>query len=250
MKLDNNTNIVITGAASGIGFSLSKELVKQNVNLAILDKDNRKLNNIKSALPQAISLQCDLTDSLELEYCLDKVYEKMKYINILVNCAGLMTSFPLVNILDPNSRKKSFEIWNKTIETNLSSVFFTSSFIAERMVRERTKGLIINISSVSAYGNVGQSAYSAAKSGVETLTKIWSQELAPQGIRCVAISPGFCDTESLNKTLDPQKIEIWKKKTPLKRLASVDEIISGIRFAIDNDFFNGKVLHIDGGLVI
>lgn len=108
----------------------------------------------------------------------------------------------------------------------------------------------MNISSISAKGNAGQSAYSAAKAGLEALTKVWAKELSPMGIRCFAIAPGFCDTESTHTAISKPVLQETINHVPLKRLGTTQEIAAFIVAGIKNDFLNGKILEIDGGLVI
>jgi 3-oxoacyl-[acyl-carrier protein] reductase len=141
-------------------------------------------------------------------------------------------------------------MWNKTLATNLNSVFYMTACIVEKMIVTRTKGVIVNISSVSASGNAGQSAYSAAKAGVNALTATWSKELSAMGIRVMAVAPGFAETESTKEALSEAVLQEIVKKVPLRRLGKPQEIAQGVINAIENDFFNGKVFELDGGLVI
>ena len=132
----------------------------------------------------------------------------------------------------------------------MDSVFYVSANVAEKMILNRTKGVIINISSVAASGNAGQSAYSAAKSGVNSLTKTWAKELGLLGIRVAGVSPGFCETNSTKNVMGVEVLNEVKKEIPLRRLGKVEEIANGTIFAIKNDYFHGKVLEIDGGLSV
>ena len=120
--------------------------------------------------------------------------------------------------------------------------------VADKMVRSRSKGVIINISSISSYGNAGQSAYSAAKAALNALTVTWSKELGMFGIRCVAIAPGFIDTTSTRAALTEAKIKTYSNATPLGRLGKTDELLHAVVFIIENDFYNGTILNLDGGL--
>lgn len=106
------------------------------------------------------------------------------------------------------------------------------------------------MSSISAVGNAGQSAYSAAKAGVESLTKTWSKELGVFGIRSVGIAPGFIDTESTSHALNESIILHVKKNTPLKKLGKKENISEAILFAIKNDYLSGTIIKINGGLTI
>jgi 3-oxoacyl-[acyl-carrier protein] reductase len=118
------------------------------------------------------------------------------------------------------------------------------------MTSSRTKGLILNISSIAAHGNVGQSAYSAAKAGIEALTKTWSKELGMFRIRCACIAPGFFNTSSTQENVNEHMLDKWKKSIPLGKLGELNDLLSATKFIIENDYFNGKILSLDGGLTI
>ena len=107
--------------------------------------------------------------------------------------------------------------------------------------------VIINISSISRHGNAGQSNYSAAKSGVASMTVVWAKELARYGIRVGSIAPGFTHTDIL-ASMKPEVLEKVIAPVPLKRLGQPDEIAHAAQFIIENDFFTGRCLDLDGGL--
>src|SRR5204862_2997 len=130
-----------------------------------------------------------------------------KSADILINNAGILYSAPLVRISTAGIEKHDPAMWNKVLATNLSSVFYMTSCIVEKMISTRTKGVIVNISSVSASGNAGQSAYSAAKAGVNALTATWAKELSALGIRVVAVAPGFTETESTKEALNETALQ-------------------------------------------
>jgi len=94
----------------------------------------------------------------------------------------------------------------------------------------------------------GQGAYSAAKSGVNAMTKAWAKELGLLGIRFVAVAPGFIDTPSTRAALPEPVMKEWISRTPLRRLGSVEDVIAAVVFAIKNEHLTGKVVEIDGGL--
>ncbi|MDD5728224.1 MAG: SDR family oxidoreductase, partial [Victivallales bacterium] len=96
-------------------------------------------------------------------------------------------------------------------------------------------------------GNFGQSNYSATKAGVDAMTVAWSKELARYGIRCAAIAPGYVNTEMV-AAVNPAVLEKIISQVPLHRLGEMEEIAGTVRFIIENDFVNGKILEIDGGL--
>ena len=115
------------------------------------------------------------------------------------------------------------------------------------MVINRTKGLIINISSISAKGNAGQSAYSASKAGIDSLTSVWAKELGSFGIRCVSIAPGYINTNSTILQLKNLSHK-YKKRNSFKKLKCRSCACNKI--VIENDYINGKIIPVDGGLVI
>ncbi len=249
MKI-NQTNVLVTGGGSGIGLGLVETFLSLGAKVSVLDIETDKLNKLLNHYPEVLFLQCDITDIKQVESCISKIFSEFGYVDVLVNNAGLMTSAPLINFLNPNQRKHSVDLWHKTLDVNLNSVFYVTSFIVERLIEKRKKGVVINMSSICANGNIGQSAYSAAKAGVDALTKVWSKELSGLGIRFASVAPGFCETNGLKNSLNEKVIDRWIDNVPLKRLSSIEEIIEAVLFIVRNEFFNGKVLQIDGGLVI
>jgi len=110
--------------------------------------------------------------------------------------------------------------------------------------------VIINFSSVSANGNIGQVAYSSAKSAIETMTKVMAMELSIFNIRVVAISPGYFDTSSTKKNMSDKEILKVISKTPSRRIGNKKELIHLVDTIVNNKFMNGKTYKIDGGLEI
>ena len=127
-------------------------------------------------------------------------------------------------------------------------MFYVTRSVAEKMVQKRTRGVIVNISSVSAGGNAGQSAYSAAKAGVNALTATWAQELGLLGIRVVGVAPGFTDTDSTHAAVTSDVLRNTIQKVPLRRLGRPQEIAQCVLSVLQNDFITGTTLEIDGGL--
>jgi len=177
-------------------------------------------------------------------------HEEFGSADVLINNAGILYSEPLVKITQAGIQKHDVAMWHKVLAADLSSVFFMTACVVERMVATRTRGVIVNISSVSASGNAGQSAYSAAKAGVNALTATWAKELSLMGIRVVALAPGFTETESTKDALSEAVLRETVKRVPLRRLGRPEEIADGVLFVIQNDFFNGKVFELDGGLIL
>lgn len=244
-----NKNIVITGGSSGLGKAVAIELLSKSSNIFIIDISEKYLNEIKNEYSNIEVFKCDISNPHEVKKTIDEIILKANKIDILINSAGIMHSEPVVSLVGGAMKTHDFKKWEKVISTNLSGCFYVTASIVKNMMSHRIKGLIINFSSISAKGNAGQSAYAASKAGVEALTKSWAKELSFLGIRSVAIAPGFIDTESTRNAISENQIKNLIKMSPNKRLGKTEEVVCAINMIIENDFFNGKILELDGGLI-
>lgn len=244
----SQAGVLITGGANGIGRIIAERLLDKAAKVIVVDKDLSSLSNLPSQ-PALVLYQCDLTDYDAVGPLVEKIFQENNGVNVCINNAGIIHSEPLVNLLS-KERKHSLSNWQRVIDVNLNAVFYVTSHVAEKMVSLKQKGVIINISSISAQGNTGQSAYAASKAAVEALTKTWSKELGMFKIRCACIAPGFFDTPSTRESLTENMLSKWQKSIAIGRLGQVDELGSAVEFIIGNDYFNGKVLPLDGGLTI
>ncbi len=248
MNLTGQT-VIVAGGAGDIGRFVATGLAADAATVIVLDRNEAPF----AELAAHANITChaiDLTDAAATAALIERLFQDHPTISALINCTGLIYSAPLINILSKEERKHSMEAWRKVIDINLTAVFHTGLCVIDQMVARRTKGVIVNVSSIAARGNAGQSAYAAAKAAVEAMTVTWSKELAMFGIRSAAIAPGFFDTPSTHSALSTQQLEKTKNMVPLKRLGSLDELLSGIRFIIQNDYYNGRVLALDGGIVL
>lgn len=213
-----------------------------DVNVAGLDELRR--------LGELNCVECDVSNYDHVRKATAEYYDEFGAADVLINNAGILYSAPLVKITSSGTEQHNVAMWNKVLETDLSSVFYMTVCVVEKMIATRTKGVIVNIGSVSAAGNPGASAYSAAKAGVHALTAAWAKELGPLGIRVVAVAPGFIDTASARAAMSEAALGDTIKRVPLKRLGQPEEIADGVLAVILNDFFNGKVFELDGGLIV
>ncbi|QLE78821.1 SDR family oxidoreductase [Francisella sp. Scap27] len=246
MELANKVAIV-TGGASGLGKAIVEMLLSNDTIVCVLDINKDALEGLNED-KNLFKIPCDITKENQILNAIQKVKEQFSKIDILVNNAGILYSEPLINITS-KEKKHSVAMWQKVIDINLTAPFVLGSYVAEQMIMTRTKGVIINISSISARGNAGQSAYSAAKAGLESMTVVWAKELGSFGIRCVAVAPGFMNTESTNDAVTQEVLDHVKKETPIRRLGKAEDIADAVKFVIQSDYMNGKTLQIDGGLV-
>jgi len=230
--------VIVTGGVRGLGRSVVDMLVSKEAIVAVFDLNVQGLVGLRAQYP---NVHVEVTTRYHAEF---------KSADVLINNAGILYSAPLVRISPSGIEKHDVTMWNTVLATDLSSVFYMTTCIVEKMISTRTKGVIVNVSSISASGNVGQSAYSAAKAGVNALTATWAKELSAMGIRVAAVAPGFIETESTKEALSDAVLQETLKKVPLRRLGKPQEIALGVISVIENDFFNGKVYELDGGLVI
>jgi 3-oxoacyl-[acyl-carrier protein] reductase len=152
----------------------------------------------------------------------------------------------LISIKDGQVSRMSLADFQSVVNVNLTGVFLCAREAASLMAQSGG-GVIVNLSSVSRAGNFGQTNYSAAKAGVDAMTITWSKELARYNIRVVAIAPGYTATEMVSG-IKPAILDKLIATVPLKRLGRMPEISHAVQFVIENDFVNGRVLEIDGGL--
>jgi 3-oxoacyl-[acyl-carrier protein] reductase len=242
--------IIITGAGSGFGKNMTIYFAARNAQVYAVDIDEKSLSQLKKEHSTIQTFVCDVTDNVKVEKVIEEIYLLDSKTNVLINNAGIMKNAPLINILQRPDSKHNIDLWHRVIDVNQHAVFYTTRAFAEQMIKKRNKGVIINISSIAAAGNAGQTAYSASKAAVEAMTKVWSKELGVFGIRAVAIAPGFIDTAGTHDALEEKMLNKWIEQTPLKRTGKIEEIVSAVRFVIENDFVNGEVIQVNGGLTI
>ncbi len=247
MNLENK-NIIVTGGANGIGKCLVSKLIDKGANVGVFDINNDDLAKLNDEKDRLFCRVCDVSNPDQVQNSVNDFFDWFKKIDVLVNNAAFIYNSPLISFGKEGILKHDIQMWDKVLATGLSSVFYMTMNVVEKMILNRTKGVIINVSSICAAGNAGQSAYSAAKAGVNALTKTWAKELSLLGIRVAGIAPGYSNTETTQNSLSEDFIKELKKKVPSRRLGKPDEIADGILFLIQNDFYNGKILELDGGL--
>jgi 3-oxoacyl-[acyl-carrier protein] reductase len=169
------------------------------------------------------------------------VRDRFGGLDFLVNNAAI--------IRDRSIAKMSEEEWQQVIDVNLSGVFYGTRAFAKHHVETKAgqEAVIVSISSISRAGNQGQSNYSAAKAGLVSMTKLWGGELARYGIRTGAIAPGFTRTPIL-EGMPPEALAKVSAPVPLKRIGEPEEMYLTVKFIIENDYFTGRVIDVDGGL--
>ncbi len=237
-------SVVITGAAGALGAALTAYFLAEGRSVLALDRDAEAL----SKLPGHDNLMAhavDLLDAAAMDQALALVPRSEK-IGLLVNAVGYIRNEPMLSLKGARFARHSLEAWRSVIDANLTAPFVAAAAIAERMARAGG-GCIVNFSSVAAGGNPGQAAYSAAKAGVEGMTRALAQELGPLGIRVNAIAPGFIDVATTREALPDERLAEKVARTPLARLGAAAEIAEAVAALEANAFITGIVLPVDGG---
>ncbi len=241
-----NKHCVVTGAGRGIGKQIAIELAKQGAVVHACDISDEAMQSLKDDNTNSMMTfnVCNVAD----EDSVKAMFAGLKKVDVLVNNAGITRDGLLVKIKNGITTTMSLEDFRSVLNVNLIGVFLCGREAAVKMA-ESDGGVIINISSISRAGNFGQTNYSAAKAGVDAITVSWSKELAKYKIRCAAVAPGYINTEMV-AAMKPEVLDKITAQVPLKRLGEMHEISHTVRFIIENDFVNGKILEIDGGLRI
>lgn len=242
-------SVLITGGARGIGRQLVEGFIRDGARVGVFELDAQSCAELKTAFGEAVGVwQCNVADADSVDQAVLEAAADGFQAGVLINNAGIIHSEPLVNLSVRGDRAHSRENWRKVLATDLDSVFYVTSRVVDQMVARRCKGVVISISSVSAAGNPGQSAYSAAKAGVNALTKTWAKELGPLGLRFAAIAPGFLDTESTRAALSETVLAKLQQQIPLRRLGTAQTIYQTARYIVENDYLSGSVVEVNGGL--
>ncbi len=258
MQLDQ-LKVVVTGAASGMGKCFALELAKAGAQVAAADINGADLKVLEQEAANLIckgsirGYQVDVSDENAVVAFFDQAWSDFGSLNALINNAGLFRDGFMVK-MDRNTnevKKMSLSNWQKVLDVDLTGPFLCAREFSAKHVEfgNKAPAVIINISSVSRAGNVGQSNYSAAKAALIADTVIWARELVSSNIRVAAIAPGFIETPIL-LGMKPESLEKTLAGVPMKRLGKPEEIFAGVKFIIECDYFTGRCLDIDGGLRI
>ena len=248
----HNKNILITGAARGLGLAMTQWFASRGANIALMDLDSSALyeaaEQCRAMGVNALALSANVTDEMQVEAAVAKANTELGALHGLINNAGILRDGLLIKTKDGKvTDKLSLEQWQSVINVNLTGVFLCGREVAASMVTSGSRGVIVNIASIARNGNYGQSNYSAAKAGVSAMTVTWSKELARYGIRCAAIAPGVIETE-MTAGMKPEAKAHLNAMIPAGRLGMAEEVAQAVGFIFENDYFNGRTLELDGGL--
>lgn len=243
--------VVITGGAGGLGLAMAQNFAEAGARLALIDVDQEKLERACADLGSTTEVQgyaLDITDEEDVVAGFAYILEDFGQVNVLVNNAGILRDGMLLKAKDGKvTDRMSYEQFQSVINVNLTGSFLCGREAAAAMIESGQAGVIVNISSLAKAGNVGQSNYAASKAGVAAMSVGWAKELARYNIRSAAVAPGVIATE-MTAAMKPEALERLEKLVPVGRLGQAEEIASTVRFIIENDYVNGRVFEVDGGI--
>ena len=239
---------LVTGASSGIGAATARIFADLGARVAFTYHNNEKgaeqvRGEIEKAGAKTVVIKADVRNSKEVQSMVDRTVKELGPIDILVNNAGgLVERQRIAQITD--------ERWNEILNLNLTSVMECCRIVAPSMA-ERKTGSIVNIVSIAGRngGGPGALAYSTSKGALITFTKGLARELAPQGVRVNAVSPGVIDTPFHEVFSTPEMIRNFVTTIPMGRTGTSEECATAIAFLASNaaSYITGETIEVNGG---
>ncbi len=242
---------VITGAGRGIGAETARQFAKNGAKVvvsdAVLAMAEETARGIVADGGEAIAVSCDVSVREQVEAMFDLAVKTFGRVDILVNNAGI--------IRDQLVYKMSDDEFDAVINVHLKGTFLCAQ-VAQRYMVAQNYGRIINFSSTSALGNRGQVNYSAAKAGIQGITKTLAIELGRYQITCNAVAPGFIETDMTKATAERMGIpfETFKEyaanESAVKRIGTPFDVANAVLFfaSDESSFITGQVLYVRGGV--
>ena len=248
--------IIVTGGGGGMGAHFATRLAEAGAQVAVCDINPdglRALQESTAGAPGTVhTRQVDVADDAQIASFVDWAHESMGGLNGLVNNAGLLRDGLLVKKDRATGEVVVMgrEAWQKVIDVNLTAATFMVRDVVAKMVRtEQKPGVVINMSSLARYGNRGQSNYVSAKAALAANTVTWAREFAPFRIRVGAIAPGMIETP-MTQGMNQKARDALVASVPVGRVGLPEDIWLAVKFIIECDYFNGRTIDVDGGLMM
>ena len=236
-----NKNILITGASGGIGKELVKKFVSLGGNVLGSGTKIEKLDLLKKQYPNIKVKKFDMAEDSKIKDFIDSVTLELGGLDILINNAGIN--------MDNLSLRMKDEEWKKVININLTSTFLLSKHAIKQMLKNKF-GRIVNITSVVGHtGNLGQSNYSASKSGIIGMSKSLAIEYAKKNITVNCVSPGFIISDMTMNIAEKVKLYLTSR-IPMGRLGTGEDVSNCVAFlsSMEASYITGETIHVNGGM--
>jgi len=243
--MQESRTALVTGACGILGKAIAAGLLEDGHRVVVVDLDQRKVDELSASFPAGRTLPgaCDIGDPAAVESAVKKIKAAWGDVDILVNCAGILSNNKAVQTTP--------EEWRRVMAVNLDGAFYLSRAFMEGM-KSRKWGRIINISSLASKtgGITAGTAYSTSKGAMNSLTFSLAAELAPFGVTANAIAPAYIKTPMVTVQLSPEQQKAVVEKIPVKRLCEAEEVAHTVRFLAHplSGFITGEVLDQNGGL--
>ena len=255
MIVDSSTAAVVTGGASGLGAATARALAAKGAKVAIFDMNDAKGEKVASEIG-GVFCECNVTDDASVDAAFAKAREAHGQERILVNCAGTGNAIKTASRSKEDGSIKHFPLdaFNWIIQINLVGTFRCIAKSAAGMLtldpmEDGERGAIVNTASVAAEdGQIGQAAYSASKGGVVGMTLPIARDLGNENIRVNTILPGIFDTPLLAGAPQPVRDALGASVLNPKRLGVPAEYANLAMCMIENGYFNGEDVRLDGGI--
>jgi len=234
---------IVTGAGRGIGEGIARKLGAEGATVACADVNTEDAGRVAQACGQAAyAVRLDVSRASECDSVVQATVDRHGRLDVLVNNAGINRDAMLHKMTD--------EQWDQVISVDLTGVFFMTR-AASRVMRSQGSGRIVNISSASWMGNVGQANYAAAKAGVIGLSRTAARELARSQVTVNAICPGFIDT-AMTRGIPQQIREAQLARIPLGRAGQPADVAALVAFLASDEagYITGEVINVGGGYVL
>ena len=241
---------IVTGGGSGLGAATARELAKAGAKVGVIDVKREAAEAVAKEIGGAAAAG-DVTDAASLEAAYEKLRKSIGPARILVACAGVATGAKLIG---KDGKATPLDAFRRTIDINLMGTIncmrlTAADAAALPALEDGERGVMIGTASVAAFeGQVGQCAYSASKGAIVSITLTLARELAREGIRVNAISPGLMDTPMLSGLPDNVREALVATTLYPKRLGKPEEYAALARHIVENRFLNGSVIRFDGAL--
>ena len=242
MSVLQGKTALVTGSGRGIGAAIAEKLAQNGANI-VLNVRSAEPAGLVSAIEglgvKCVVIKADVADFNQAKHLVDAAKDAFGTLEVIVNNAGITRDNLLIRMSEDD--------FDSVIDTNLKGAWNTIRHAAGIMMKQRG-GAIINITSVvGVMGNAGQSNYSASKAGMIGLTKSAARELAPRGVTCNAIAPGFIESDMTGALSDDIRLK-YLENIPLKRFGCADDVARAALFLAENRYITGEVININGGM--